>query len=103
MSGPQPEVRSFSLVIESLQLPRYTFHLHNDLETEDLVGKVFPDLASAKAHATAQARLMVSFSADEYGKIDLRHFISVRDIDGSVLAMVRFEDAVQFVREGKPV
>ena len=82
-------------------MPRYFFDLHNDLDAPDPEGKELPDLDAAKAHAIRLTRGMVAASATEHGKIDLGHCIEIRD--GEVVAVIKFEDAVSFVREGQPV
>jgi hypothetical protein len=45
---------------------------------------------------------MIQASVVERGKIDLRHFISVRDESGSVVFNMHFEDAVK-VRRGEQI
>jgi hypothetical protein len=75
-------------------MPRYFFHLHNDMNVIDDLGKELPDLAQARAEALSLARFEASESARSEGKIVLSHRIDVEDRDGKVLATVTFEDAV---------
>ena len=84
-------------------MPQYFFDLHNDMVVEDLDGTVLPDAKAALAHAIAEVREMVSASATEQGKIDLEHWIRVRDESGHTVAEIRFQDAVRFERHGQPV
>ena len=84
------------------RVPRYFFDLHNDLEVIDEEGCDLADLAAAKEHALAEAREMIQASASETGKIDLCHRIDVRDESGGIVHSLRFEDAVSFVRDGRP-
>ena len=46
---------------------------------------------------------MICASVEEQGKIDLRHRIAIRDEAGNGVGEVRFENAVQFLRDGSPV
>lgn len=79
-------------------MPHYFFDLHNDLDVRDGEGKEFPDLDAAKANALKEVREMIRASVAETGKIDLRHYISVRDERGSVHFNMHFEDAVTVLR-----
>jgi hypothetical protein len=84
-------------------VPHYYFDLHNDIDVIDDEGRDLPDLDAARAHALAEARTMVEASIAESGKVDLRHHMDVRDQSGEVVHSLLFEDAVQFLREGRPV
>ena len=77
-------------------MPRYFFHLYNDMNAIDDLGKELPDLAQAQAEALSLARFEASESARSEGKIVLSHRIDVADVDGKVLATVSFGDAVTF-------
>jgi hypothetical protein len=83
-------------------MPRYFFDLHNDLDALDHEGKEFANLEAAKAAALCEVREMIQASVAEHGKIDLRHFISLRDESGSVVLNMHFEDAVT-VRRGEQI
>jgi hypothetical protein len=84
-------------------VPHYFFDLHNDIDVIDDEGRDLPDLDAARAHALAEARTMIEASIAESGKVDLRHHMDVRDQSGEVVHSLLFEDAVQFLREGRPV
>ena len=84
-------------------MPQYFFDLHNDIDTLDCEGQVLLDDAAAYAHGVVEAVEMVSAALKEHGKIDLTHWIGVRRDDGRTLAKIRFDEAVRFERNGKPV
>lgn len=78
-------------------MPRYFFHLHNDITTHDEEGQVLADLAVAEERAMDYARDMVCDSIQK-GHLNLEHFIEVADMDGTVLRKVTFREA--FTIEG---
>jgi len=84
-------------------VPTYYFDLYNDMDVIDDEGCDLPDLEAAKAHALAEARTMIEANVAETGKVDLTHRMDVRNESGATVHSLRFEDAVRFVREGKPV
>lgn len=77
-------------------MPRYFFHLIDDLYVEDLEGTVLPDIAAARNVATQNARLM---AAEEViaGKLHLGHRIEIAAETGQILETVRFAEAFQIV------
>jgi hypothetical protein len=79
-------------------MPRYFFDLHNDVDAIDEEGKVFPDIEAAKANVLAEVREMVKASIADTGRIDLRHYINVRDESGTIVYVMHFEDAVTIQR-----
>jgi hypothetical protein len=84
-------------------VPRYFFDLHDDVDAPDDEGKDLPSLKAAQLQALAEARTMISASVREHGKIDLQHFIRVRDEGGKAVYLVEFGDAVRIERGGEPV
>lgn len=84
-------------------MPRYFFDLHNDMDASDEEGKDLPDLRAAQIQALKEARTMIGVSVLEHGKIDLQHFIRVRDEGGKPVYVVEFGDAVTIKRGGEPV
>ncbi|HWH18879.1 MAG TPA: hypothetical protein VNT77_11220 [Allosphingosinicella sp.] len=76
-------------------MPRFFFHLRNDIDAPDEEGTELPDLEAARAHATAEARNMISVSVLETGRINLHHRIDVGDETGQVVATVEFGNAVR--------
>jgi hypothetical protein len=75
-------------------MPRYFFHLHNDIDSPDEEGKEIAEDHDALQTALEYARRMAS-EAVRQGSLDLRHFIvCIRD-DGREVGIVRFGDAVK--------
>ena len=75
-------------------VPRYYFHLYNDIDALDQEGHEFPDIETAWTYAQKQARAMIAATVTETGRIVLGHRIDVADGDGAVLRSVTFGDAV---------
>jgi hypothetical protein len=74
-------------------MPRYYFHLYNDLTVIDEEGKEFPNAPVAHQKAIAAAREMAA-EAVRNGRLVLDHRIEVADEDGEVVGKVYFRDAV---------
>ena len=84
-------------------MPRYFFDLYNDMIVRDDEGRELPDLEAAKERALKEAPQMLAASVTEQGKIDLRHYIKVRDESGAEVHCIDFEDAVSVQRGGEPI
>jgi hypothetical protein len=76
-------------------MPKFYFHLYNDVDVSDETGTELPDLEAARAHAVRMARFEVAEAAKRDGRITLSHRIDIGGEDGAVLASVPFSDAVQ--------
>ncbi len=74
-------------------MPRYRFHIHNDLEVEDHEGTELSDLDAARRFAVRNARELICDSVRE-GHIDLRHHIEVADEAGARLFILTFGEAI---------
>lgn len=74
-------------------MPRYRFHLYNDEETQDLEGRMFPDLDAAHADAIRCARSIMGLELASKGEITLSHWIEVETEDGE-MHVVSFGDTV---------
>lgn len=74
-------------------MPRFYFHLYNDIVARDDEGRVLSDLNEARAVAVTEAREMMSESVLE-GRMTLSHRIDVADEAGAAVATVSFRDAV---------
>ena len=85
------------------QMPRYFFDLYNDMNVRDDEGQEFPNLKTAKSQAVKQVRKLIGGLIVENGRIDLLHYLKVRDEEGNIVHRVEFDDAVSFERNGKPV
>ena len=76
-------------------VPRFYFHLHNDMDVTDVEGIELPDLAAARALAVQQARVTFAETAKETGRIVLHHRIDIADEGGAILVSVKFGEAVK--------
>ena len=74
----------------------YYFDLHNDMDAVDFEGKELSGLNEAKQQALIEARAMLEDSAGN-GRINLNHFIQVRDYRGNVVHRLHFADVVTIV------
>ena len=79
-------------------MPRYYFHLHNDLDTVDDEGRELRDLATARRIAEQDAREMAAQSVRD-GRLNLGHYVEVTDERGEPVVRVRFGEAVAIVDE----
>ena len=75
-------------------MPRYFFHLYDDIDSIDEEGTELPDIAAATKHAITQAKDMACAEVLK-GHLSLRHRIEVTDEAGMVLLTVRFKDVVE--------
>jgi hypothetical protein len=76
-------------------VPRFYFHLRNDLDVPDDEGKELPDLGAAHTQALELARFEVSEMAKEQGRVVLHHRIDIEDEQHRVVDSVWFRDVVQ--------
>ena len=76
-------------------MPRFYFHLHNDVDVPDDEGIELPDLDAARAHAVRQARFTFGEMAKDQGRVVLHHRIDIEDEQGKVLGTVSFGEAVK--------
>lgn len=75
-------------------MPRFYFHLFNDLTSIDEEGTDLPNAAMALEHAKENARHMAAQSVLE-GHLILDHRIEVTDEDGGRVGTVHFRDVVE--------
>jgi hypothetical protein len=78
-------------------MPRFYFHLCNDIIAEDEEGVELRDVEAAREHAIEEARVMVCESIKK-GHLNLEHRIAVTDEAGAEVLDVSFRDA--FTIEG---
>ena len=76
-------------------MPRFYFHLYNDIEAKDEEGKLLPDVAAVRPHAIEEAREMIISELRSKGEFSLSHWIEVEDERGEVVEIVKFGDAVK--------
>lgn len=75
-------------------MPRFFFHLYDDIVARDEEGQELPDEEAARSKAFVSAREMVCAEVLQ-GHLNLRHRIEVEDESGMLLASVHFRDAVE--------
>ncbi|MFL6760722.1 DUF6894 family protein [Sphingomonas sp.] len=75
-------------------MPRFYFHLINDIDVPDLEGVELPDIHAARAQAIEQARGMIGEMTKTEGRIVLHHRVDIEDEDGRVLDSVIFGDVI---------
>jgi hypothetical protein len=85
---------------DEASVTRFYFHVLDDLDVPDEEGADLPDLAAARVHAGCAARSLMCDTMCEDRRISLHHRIDIEDAGGTVLATVRFADAVRV--EGEP-
>jgi hypothetical protein len=75
-------------------MPRFYFHLRDEMWVEDEEGIDLPDLGAARSRATAYALEMSAASILEQQRINLRHRIEVTNDTGELDLTVEFGDVV---------
>jgi hypothetical protein len=78
-------------------VPRYFFHVYDDIIAQDEEGLELPDLAAARLNALIGARDLITEQV-RHGYIVLSHWIDVVDEQGEKVLVVTFRDAVD-IRE----
>jgi len=78
-------------------MPRFFFHLHNDLESADDEGRELPDIEAARRAAEQDARDMAAESV-RAGHLTRSHFVEVAGEDGEPRFCVTFGEVVE-IRE----
>jgi hypothetical protein len=75
-------------------MPKFYFHLFNEIDAPDDEGKELPDLPAAFLHALEQARFTAAKTVKDEGTFNPQHRIDIEDEQGAVLGTVRFRDVV---------
>ena len=75
-------------------MPRFYFHLLNDVDAPDEEGKELRDLEAAREHARRLAVFTAAESVKEQRHLVRSHRIQVEDGDGNVLDTVQFGDVI---------
>jgi hypothetical protein len=78
-------------------VPRFFFHVLNDIDAADEEGQELPSLAAANLQAIDYVRDLAA-SAVRQGRLNLTHRINVEDEQGHCLLSVTFGDAVEISR-----
>lgn len=77
-------------------MPRYFFHVRNDIVATDKDGMDLPNDAVALERALDGARDLASASVRQ-GHLDLRHYVECVAEGGRKVGIVRFADAVKII------
>lgn len=76
-------------------MPRFYFHLHDDLDVPDDIGIDLRSLEEARAQARHLALFTLAQTVKDEGRFNLDHRVDIEDSDGRVLDTVRFRDVVE--------
>ena len=76
-------------------MPRFYFHLHNDMDVEDYEGVELQGLSAARDHAVIQARALIGVGARTTGHVVLHHRIDIEDERHAVVGTVRYGDVLK--------
>ena len=74
-------------------MPRYFFHLYDDIVSHDEDGQELLDAAAASREAVRNARQMACAEVIQ-GHLNLKHRIEVTDESGAVIETVFFKDVI---------
>lgn len=91
---PSPLLHREAMAGRWQRMPRFYFHLYNDLTTMDEEGQECGDAAAALNRAAFFARDMAAANVCE-GHLNLSHRIDVEDEQGALVGTVRFAEAVE--------
>jgi hypothetical protein len=83
-------------------MPRFYFHLFNDIECRDEEGAELPNAAVALQRAAVTARKMAAESVKQ-GHLILDHRIDVTDGYGDRIGTVHFSDVVKIRKSAAAV
>jgi hypothetical protein len=78
-------------------MPRFFFDVHDDIDMIDDDGVELPDADAAAREALRGARALICEQVTK-GRINLSHFVKVRDEAGAHVATVSFDEAVTLER-----
>jgi hypothetical protein len=84
--------------LREITVPRFRFHLYNDVHTVDEEGRQFADFDAARIEAISNARELMASDMQTNGEINLAHWIELED-DAGELVVVAFSDAVSVISE----
>ena len=79
-------------------MPRYFFHLFNDVIALDEEGQVLPSDAIALNRGRANARVMAADSVS-HGKLNLDHRLEVQSEEGETIGTIYFRDVIDLKGE----
>lgn len=76
-------------------MPKFFFHLHNDVYVHDEVGTELPSLEDARTKAVGAARGVMAEDIADAGHITLSHRITIADQAGAKLLELPFRTCVE--------
>ena len=76
-------------------MPRFYFHLYDDLDAPDEEGVELADLETARGYARRNAVFTAGETIKETGRLVADHRIDIEDEQGNVLDTIYFRDAVK--------
>ena len=76
-------------------VPRFYFHLLNDIDAPDDEGVELPNLEAARHHAREAARVTIAETIKDEGRFNLDHRIDIEVDNGLVVDTVWFRDVVK--------
>jgi hypothetical protein len=76
-------------------VPRFYFHVLDDLDTDDPEGAELPDIDAARGRAVTAARVLMCETLTREGRITLHHRIDIEDDQGQRVDSVLFRDVVR--------
>jgi hypothetical protein len=79
-------------------MAHFYFDLHNDLDVVDREGRELSGLEAARNNAVTEAREIMTENV-ENGRLDLNHYIEIRDESGAVVNRTSFGEAVEVIPE----
>jgi hypothetical protein len=82
-------------------VPRYFFHLYDDVFVPDSDGHELPDLEAAREFAIANIRAMLTEDVLK-GRLPLDHQIDIADSSDTIVCSVSFRDAVRVEGSNMP-
>lgn len=66
-------------------------------------GRVAPALKAARQLVVAEVLEMAAANIVELGRVDLAHYIQIRDQTGAIVGEIRFDGVVAFKRHREPI
>jgi hypothetical protein len=84
------------LSVSRTAVPRFFFHLYDDIVALDEEGIELPGVQTARERAIASAKAIACAEVLE-GHLNLKHRIDIAKEGGEVVATVRFRDAIELV------
>ena len=76
-------------------MPKFFFHLHNDVYVHDEVGTELPSLEDARTQAVGAARGVMADDIVDAGHITLSHRITITDRAGAKLLELPFRTCIE--------